>query len=365
MAKEWRGAMAAAVLAAVLLAPALAGSGEPGPERPRAREAGVVIGVRATGPRNAIVDVAGVAVGHATVVEGDALRTGVTAILPHGGDLYRERVPAAIVVGNGYGKLVGVTQVDELGELATPILLTGTLAVWRAADALVDWQLAQPGMEEVRSLNPVVGETNDGFLNDIRARAIGPAQVWQALASASTGNVEEGAVGAGTGTVAFGWKGGIGTSSRRLPPGEGGHTVGVLVQSNFGGRLTIGGVPLDGLLPDAVAARGAAGPPASSGDGSIMIVVATDAPLDARLLRRLAGRALLGLGRTGGNMSNGSGDYVIAFSTAAAVRRTQGSKGPAAALVPNDAMTPLFEAAAEATEEAIINSLFRSEERRV
>ena len=360
MAKEWRGAMAAAGLAAVLLAPALAGSGEPGPERPRAREAGVVIGVRATGPRNAIVDVAGVAGGHATVVEGDALRTGVTAILPHGGDLYRERVPAAIVVGNGYGKLVGVTQVDELGELETPILLTGTLAVWRAADALVDWQLAQPGMEEVRSLNPVVGETNDGFLNDIRARAIGPAQVWQALASASTGNVEEGAVGAGTGTVAFGWKGGIGTSSRRLPPGEGGHTVGVLVQSNFGGRLTIGGVPLDGLLPDAVAARGAAGPPASSGDGSIMIVVATDAPLDARLLRRLAGRALLGLGRTGGNMSNGSGDYVIAFSTAAAVRRTQGSKGPAAALVPNDAMTPLFEAAAEATEEAIINSLFRA-----
>src|SRR5688572_4880942 len=268
------GAAACAWLASATLAGALQAAGdEAARERPRAREAGVTIGVLPTGPRNAIVDVEGVAVGHATLVEGDDVRTGVTAILPHAGDLYRERVPAAIVVGNGYGKLLGVTQVEELGELETPILLTGTLGVWRAADALVGWQLAQPGMAEVRSLNPVVGETNDGFLNDIRSRPVRPAHVRAALESASTTNVDEGAVGAGTGTIAFGWKGGIGTSSRKLAASDGGHTVGVLVQSNFGGRLTIAGVAFDALRPDAVPARA---PPATA-DGSIMIVVATDA----------------------------------------------------------------------------------------
>ena len=329
--------------------------------RPRARDAGVVIGVLPTGPRNALVDVPGVAVGHATIIEGSNVRTGVTAILPHPGDLYRERVPAAIVVGNGYGKLLGITQVQELGELETPILLTGTLGVWRAADALVAWQLARPGMEEVRSLNPVVGETNDGFLNDIRLRPIKPEHVLQALAATSTDNVDEGAIGAGTGTVAFGWKGGIGTSSRRISQAEDAYTVGVLVQSNFGGRLTIDGVALDGLRPEHYAARSAGDAPPRTGDGSIMIVVATDAPLDARLLRRLALRALVGLGRTGSSMSNGSGDYVIAFSTAPGARRAQGDGAQPIPLLANDAMTPLFEAVAEATEEAIVNSLFRAE----
>jgi len=356
---NWRSAW---LLAAMLAAGA--GAAEPQAatgERPRAREAGVVIGVLPTGPRNAIVDVPGVAVGHATVVEGDAIRTGVTAILPHPGDLYRERVPAAIVVGNGYGKLLGVTQVDELGELETPILLTGTLGVWRAADALVERQLALPGMEEVRSLNPVVGETNDGFLNDIRARPLRPEHVQRALDTASTDNVDEGAVGAGTGTVAFGWKGGIGTSSRRLDPARGGHTVGVLVQSNYGGRLTIAGVALDEVRPERTAARDAGDAPPAIGNGSIMIVVATDAPLDDRLLRRLATRALLGVGRTGSSMSNGSGDYVIAFSTAQEVRRTPGGQRHALQVLANDAMTPLFDAVAEATEEAIVNSLFRAQ----
>ena len=354
------GAVSCAWLAAMTLAGAAQAAGTDAPhDRPRARDAGVTIGVLPTGPRNAIVDVAGVAVGPATLVEGDDVRTGVTAILPHAGDLYRERVPAAIVVGNGFGKLLGVTQVEELGELETPILLTGTLGVWRAADALVGWQLAQPGMDEVRSLNPVVGETNDGFLNDIRSRPLRAAHVRAALASASTTNVDEGAIGAGTGTIAFGWKGGIGTSSRKLAASDGGHTVGVLVQSNFGGRLTIAGVAFDDLRPDAVPAPAPAPPPASA-DGSIMIIVATDAPLDARLLRRLASRALLGLARTGGSMSNGSGDYVIAFSTAAAVRRTADARAHGAATLSNDAMTPLFDAVAEATEEAIVNSLFRA-----
>lgn len=344
-------------LLAAMLATCASAAAVHAPERPRARDAGVAIGVLPPGPRNAIVDVAGVAVGHATVIEGERVRTGVTAIVPHPGDLYRERVPAAIVVGNGYGKLLGITQVNELGELETPILLTGTLGVWRAADALVEWQLARPGMEQVRSLNPVVGETNDGYLNDIRARPLRPEHVRQALETASVDNVEEGAIGAGTGTVAFGWKGGIGTSSRRLDPARGGYTVGVLVQSNYGGRLTIGGVALDGLRPQPVAAREA---PPASGDGSIMIVVATDAPLDARLLRRLGTRALLGLGRTGSSMSNGSGDYVIAFSTAPGLRGRGDGDGVPGAVLPNDAMTPLFDAVAEATEEAIVNSLFRA-----
>lgn len=347
----------------------------PGNVRPRARDAGIVIGTLATGPRNAIVDVPGVAVGHASVIEGRRVRTGVTAILPHGGDLYRERVPAAIHVGNGYGKLLGITQVRELGELETPILLTGTLGVWRAADALVGWQLAQPSMQEVRSLNPVVGETNDGYLNDIRARPLRDTHVRAALASAATDDVQEGSIGAGVGTVAFGWKGGIGTSSRKLPADAGDYTVGVLVQSNFGGKLIVAGVPTTGVLPDPahysppsdkpLAAAGSSlppptSPPPSTGDGSIMIVVATDAPLDARQLQRLATRALIGLGRTGSTMSNGSGDYVIAFSTAAQARRPLGTPVQALALLPNEAMTPLFEAVADATEEAILNSLFRA-----
>ena len=314
-------------------------------ERPRARDLGLVVGVLPAGPLNAITDVAGVRVGHATVVEGDSVRTGVTAILPHGGDLFRERVPAALVVGNGFGKLLGVTQLRELGELETPVLLTCTLCVWRAADALVDVLLARPGMEDVRSINPVVGETNDGFLNDVRSRPIRPEHVVEALGSAAGGPVEEGAVGAGTGTVAFGWKGGIGTASRALPGRLGGHTVGVLVQSNFGGVLTMNGAPVGREL-GRFAFQNALG---ESADGSIMIVVATDAPLDARLLERLAHRALTGLARTGASMTNGSGDYVVAFSTDREAPR-----------LGNDAMSPLFQAVAEATEEAVYNSLLRA-----
>jgi len=333
-----------------------------GDERPRARDAGIVIGTLAPGARNAITDVNGVGVGHATLVRGRELHTGVTAIVPHRGNLFKERVPAAIVVGNGFGKLLGVTQVQELGELETPVLLTGTLSVWNAADALAGRLLAQPGMEQVRSINPVVGETNDGYLSDIRARPIGPAQVEQALTRLSYGDVEEGAVGAGAGTVAFGWKGGIGTSSRVLAAADGGWTVGVLVQSNFGGHLTVAGVPVWKSLPDpeALARLSSREPPPWRGDGSIMIVVATDAPLDPAALRRMANRALTGLARTGSDMSNGSGDYVIAFSTAEGNRRRPGVAVQPAASVTNDAMTPLFQATAEATEEAILNSLLRA-----
>ena len=326
-------------------------------DRPRAREAGIVVGTLPAGPRNAIVDVPGVAVGHATVIEGDGVRTGVTAILPHGGDLYAERVPAGLFVANGYGKLLGVTQLRELGELETPILLTGTLGVWKAADALVAWQLSRPGMENVRSINPVVGETNDGFLNDIRSRPVRPGHVHAALESASTTNVQEGAIGAGTGTVAFGWKGGIGTSSRVT---RAGHTVGVLVQSNYGGTLTIDGVAVGRSLPDPATLADSAQAPVADGDGSIMIVVATDAPLDSRQLERLARRALAGLARTGASMSNGSGDYVIAFSNASTVRRRQGDRIHEAPMLDNDAMDDLFLGVAEATEEAILNSLFRA-----
>ena len=351
--------MALAMSAALACAPALAsGDGE----RPRARDAGAVIGTLPTGPLNAIVDVEGVAVGHATVDDaGGSVRTGVTAILPHGGNLFHERVPAAIHVANGFGKLLGVTQVRELGELETPILLTGTLGVWQAADAMVGWLLARPGMEEVRSINPVVGETNDGFLNDIRARPLQPAHVVQALESASTADVREGAVGAGAGTVAFGWKGGIGTSSRRVGAAGSGYTVGVLVQSNFGGELAVAGVPVGRHLPDpGEYLRQAGERPVADGDGSIMIVVATDAPLDARQLGRLASRAITGLARTGASMSNGSGDYVIAFSTAPGARRSPGAAVLAPATLANDAMSPLFVAVAEATEEAILNSMFKA-----
>ena len=331
-------------------------------QRPRARDAGVTIGTMSPGPRNAITDVAGVGVGHATLAEGARLNTGVTAVVPHAGNVYRQRVPAAIVVGNGYGKLAGITQVQELGELETPVLLTGTLSTWKVADAAVDWLLRQPGMDNVRSINPVVGETNDGYLSDIRARPLTPALVEQALTTLSHGEVEEGGVGAGAGTVAFGWKGGIGTSSRRLVAGEGGYTIGVLVQSNFGGQLTIAGVPVWKVLPDPAAhARSLASPPPDSGDGSIMIVVATDAPLDPAQLQRLARRALVGLARTGSVMSNGSGDYVIAFSTAPDNRRDPGVAVQPARSLAGEATTPLFQAVAEATEEAIVNSLFRAQ----
>ncbi|MGH7554434.1 MAG: P1 family peptidase [Longimicrobiales bacterium] len=330
-------------------------------QRPRAREAGIIVGIFTPGAHNAITDVAGVRVGHTTIVH-DSVNTGVTAILPHGGNLFRERVPAAIVVGNGFGKLLGVTQVRELGELETPILLTCTLCVWRAADAMVEWLLRQPGMENVRSINPVVGETNDGGLSDIRSRPIAPQDVVRALERASEGAVAEGVVGAGAGTVAFGWKGGIGTSSRVLPQSLGGYTVGVLVQSNFGGILTINGAPVGRELGRYAFQRDVEGRGENEdpGDGSIMMVVATDAPLSPSSLERLARRALIGLGRTGGSMSNGSGDYVIAFSNAQSVRRTGSGDVRQVADLGNDAISPLFQAAAEATEEAIYNSLFRA-----
>jgi D-aminopeptidase len=326
-------------------------------QRPRARDLGIVPGVLPAGPLNGITDVAGVAVGHATVRDGDSVRTGVTAILAHGGNPFQERVPAAIHVGNGFGKLVGVTQVAELGELETPILLTCTLCVWKAADAMVAQLLARPGMEEVRSINPVVGETNDGYaLNAIRGRPVAERHVRAALESAAGGPVAEGSVGAGTGTVAFGWKGGIGTSSRRVKS-DSGWTVGVLVQSNFGGDLHIMGVPVGRALGRNGLTM--AGEPQGA-RGSIMIVVATDAPLSDRNLRRLAARAVIGVGRTGSAMDNGSGDYVIAFSTHPAVRRRYGEKRRTAPELGNDAMSELFQGAVEATEEAIYNSLFKA-----
>ena len=321
-------------------------------ERVRARALGVAPGIYQPGPHNAITDVAGVRVGHTTVTIGDSVRSGVTAILPHGGNLFQDRVPAAIHVGNGFGKLLGSTQVNELGELESPILLTCTLCVWKAADALVAWMLEQPGMAGVRSINPVVGETNDGFLNAIRSRPITEAHVRAALAAADTGAVAEGSVGAGTGTIAYGWKGGIGTSSRVT--GAAGWTVGVLVQANHGGDLLIRGVPVGRGLGRIGATRGAD----KGSDGSIIIVVATDAPITERNLRRLATRALMGLGRTGSSAGNGSGDYVIAFSTSASVRRTRGTPRLALNELANDEMDPLFEAAAEATEEAVDNALF-------
>ena len=331
--------------------------------RPRARDLGIVVGVLAPGPRDAITDVAGVRVGHTTITRGDSINTGVTAILPHGGNVFREKVPAAVVVGNAFGKLAGSTQVNELGELESPIVLTCTLCVPRAADAVLSYLLGLPGDEDVRSANPVVGETNDGYLNDIRARPITEHDVLAAIRGASDGPVAEGAVGAGRGTVAFGWKGGIGTASRRLSARLGGWTVGVLVQTNFGGVLTIDGAPVGRelgqyYLKGEVGVRAAESP-----DGSVMIVVATDAPLDHRQLERLGRRALAGVARTGSSFSNGSGDYVIAFST---VRRHPPSPAldrlvDTALVVTNDAMSPLFEAAIEATEEAIYNSLLRAE----
>ena len=341
-----------------------AAHGETPAARPRAADLGLRVGVLRPGALDAITDVAGVAVGHTTIVRGDTVRTGVTAIVPHPGNLFREKVPAAISVGNGFGKLTGVTQVEELGEIETPILLTSTTSVARVADALISYMLQLPGNEDVLSINPVVGETNDGYLNDIRGRHITADDVFAALARARGGPVEEGAVGAGTGTVAFGWKGGIGTASRLLPKTLGGYTVGVLVQTNFGGVLTIGGAPVGRELGQYylrdLAAN--AGPRRDSADGSCMIVVATDAPLDARELRRLAARALLGLARTGSSASNGSGDYAIAFSSAPEVRIHTEDKAITrrTEMVTTAAMSPLFEAAIEATEEAIYNSMLKA-----
>ena len=328
-------------------------------QRARARDLGVKPGVFPTGRNNAITDVAGVRVGHATVNRGDSIRTGVTAILPHEGNAFLDRVPAALHVGNGFGKLLGATQLNELGELETPILLTCTLCVWNAADALVGWMLEQPGMENVRSINPVVAETNDGTLNAIRSRPIGVADVRAAISAAASGPVAEGSVGAGAGTIAFGWKGGIGTSSRVLPASLGGWTLGVLVQSNFGGILQVLGAPVGRELGQYAFKREAQSP-SERGDGSIVMIVATDAPLSDRNLRRLAARAIMGLSRTGSSAANGSGDYVIAFSTSTKVRRAFNATRLTTEELANESMSGLFEAAVEATEEAIYNSLFQA-----
>ncbi|WP_239057357.1 P1 family peptidase [Muricauda sp. TY007] len=323
----------------------------------RLRDHGVEIGVLKPGALNAITDVPGVQVGHSTLIEGDNIRTGVTAILPHSKNIFQEKVPAAIYVGNGFGKLAGYTQVKELGNLETPIILTNTLSVPTAMNAVIGYTLNQPENDDVRSVNAVVGETNDGYLNDIRGRHVTEEHVLEAIENAKSGPVTEGNIGAGTGTICFGFKGGIGTSSRVLPKKLGGYTVGVLVQSNFGGVLQIAGVEVDKQLDrysDALK---------YSADGSCMMVVLTDAPLDSRNLERLAKRAMLGLSRTGGIASNGSGDYVIAVSTAEACRIPYQSESTAqtTTTLRNEAMTPLFLATIEATEEAILNSLFAGE----
>ena len=320
--------------------------------RARARDLGIAPGIFDPGPLNAITDVDGVRVGHVTLHEGARIRTGVTAILAHEGNAYLSRVPAGFHVANGFGKVVGSTQVEELGELESPILLTSTLSVWRAADALAGWMLGRPGLEAVRSLNPFVAETNDGILNDIRARAITEDAVIRACEGAAGGAVEEGSVGAGTGTIAFGWKGGIGTASRVLPASLGAYRLGALVQTNFGGELRVLGVPVGKAL----------GTPQGRdrGDGSIIMVLATDAPLSDRNLRRLAARATLGLARTGSSAANGSGDYAVAFSTAPQVRRSAHVARVAVAELSNDDMSALFQAAVESTEEAIYNSLFQA-----
>jgi D-aminopeptidase len=353
----------ATVVLFLLTAVAVAQNATPN-ARPRASDLGLKVGVLPTGPLDAITDVAGVRVGHTTIIRGDDLHTGVTAILPHPGNLYREKVPGAVFVGNGFGKLAGSTQVDEMGDIETPILLTSTTSVPRVADALISYMLALPGNEDVLSINPLVGETNDGYLSDIRGRHITQDDVFAAIKNATSGPVEEGAVGAGTGTVVFGFKVGIGTSSRRLPPKLGGYTVGVLVQTNFGGVLTIAGAPVGRelgqyyLREDLQQTGGAK----NRGDGSVMIVVATDAPMDARNLKRLAARAWLGVARTGSSASNGSGDYAIAFSTAPQVRIRIEDKALTrhVEVLTNDAMSPLFLAVIEATEEAVYNSMFRA-----
>jgi D-aminopeptidase len=337
--------------------------------RPRAREIGLAPGVFAPGPKNAITDVAGVSVGHATLHEGDAIRTGVTVIVPHQGNVFQEKVPGAVFVGNAFGKLAGSTQVDELGTIETPIGLTNTLSVGAVMDGLVRWTLDHAGNGNVRSVNALVGETNDGGLNDIRGQHVRPQHVIAALKAANTGAVQEGSVGAGTGTQALGWKGGIGTSSRKLDARYGSYTVGVLVQSNYGGVLTMGGAPVGKILgrysyqprPQARLPVPGSRVPDDHGDGSCMIIVATDAPIDARDLKRLAARAVFGLARTGSSYSNGSGDFAIAFSTAADLRIRPGSSAAEPrTLLPTDGVSPLFQAALEATEEAVYNSLLKA-----
>jgi len=332
--------------------------------RPRASQLGLRIGILPSGPMDAITDVAGVEVGQVTIIQGDNVRTGVTAVLPHSGNLYREKVPGGIFVGNGYGKLTGSTQVEEMGSIETPILLTNTTSVPDIAAALTRYILALQGNEEVLSVNPVVGETNDGYLNDIRGFHVTREDVFTAIRNARGGPVEEGAVGAGTGTVAFGWKGGIGTSSRKLPQALGGYTIGVLVQTNFGGVLTINGAPVGQelgqyYLRNELKQQGTG---EDKADGSCMMIIATDAPLDARNLKRLAARAWLGMARAGSSASNGSGDYAIAFSTASSLRIHSSDKSLTGHIetLSNDAMSPLFLAAIEATEEAIYNSMFRA-----
>lgn len=326
--------------------------------RCRARTLGITPGILPPGRLNAITDVAGVRIGHFTLIEGEGIRTGATAVLPHPGNLYHAKVPAGMAVGNGYGKFMGSTQLAELGEIETPIVLTNTLAAPQAAEAILRNTLSQRGNEAVGSVNPIVGETNDGWLNDIRARRLTSEEIATAIQNAREGAVTEGAVGAGTGTIAFGWKGGMGTSSRRLPESLGGFTLGALVQTNFGGVLQMAGVPVGQALGPYLKDR-----LESSADGSIMIVLATDAPLSDRNLTRLARRALAGLARTGAAFSNGSGDYALAFSTAEGVRRTSSRRAQVTHYPewPNDQMSPLFQAAIEATEEAIYNSLCMAE----
>ena len=329
------------------------------PARALARDIGIRPGVLHPGPLNAITDVTGVSVGHLTLIEGASVRTGVTAILPHPGNLFQDKVPAGFALGNGFGKFAGSTHVEELGEIETPIVLTSTLSVAEGMAGAVEWTLGQPGNERVMSVNAVVGETNDGFLNDIRGRHVTSQHVVQAIAGARAGPVAQGCVGAGTGTQAFGWKGGIGTSSRVLPPTLGGYTIGVLVQTNYGGVLSMGGAPvgrelgryyLKGVVDD------------HGGDGSVVIVVATDAPLSDRNLKRMAHRTFLGIARTGSSMANGSGDYAIAFSSSPAVCRTAERRKAAGTLedLANDAMSPLFQAVSEATEEAVYNAMLQA-----
>jgi D-aminopeptidase len=330
--------------------------------RPRARDLNVTPGIYPPGALNAITDVAGVRVGHTTLVKGDTVRTGVTAILPHGGNLFREKVAGAVFVGNAFGKLAGSTQVDELGTIETPIVLTNTLGVGTALEAVVSWTLAQEGNLNVRSVNALVGETNDGGLNNIRSLPITRDDVLAAIREAREGPVAEGSVGAGTGTRCFSWKGGIGTASRVLPARSGGYTIGVIVQTNFGGILTIAGVPVgQELARDSGAASSRREVAAAPADGSCMIVVATDAPVDARDLKRIAARAVFALARTGSSYSNGSGDYAIAFSTSSELRQHLGENGPRPrAILAPDAVSPLFQAVLEATEEAVYNSLFQA-----
>ncbi len=368
-------AMVAMILSAGAVATFLSAQG-----RPRARDLGIQPGIGSPGPLNAITDVEGVRVGHTTLVQGDAVRTGVTAVLPHGGNLFREKVTGAVFVGNAFGKLAGSTQVRELGTIESPIVLTNTLSVGVAVDAVVRWTLAQPGNENVRSVNALVGETNDGGLNDIRGLHVTREHVQAAIAGAKAGAVDEGAIGAGTGTVAFGWKGGIGTSSRRVRQQDHEWVVGVLVQSNYGGRLTIAGVPVwreldprgdlprGDLPPKGGSHRGASrsggsysgGSDSNDADGSCMIVVATDAPLDARDLQRLGARAIFAMARTGSTYSNGSGDFAIAFSTHPSLRVTAASTPQARTILPTEGVSALFEAVLDATEEAIYNSLLKA-----